>query len=108
MARVAELQARDVDEVAVVGKEKDLGTVGKLREDPEPRRGPLVIKIDEKIIRHERQRRSRRGVFLDRGDPEREEQLVGRSGAEPGNRHGLAPGTDAHRRRSIPIVVVDA
>ena len=48
--------ARKVDEMLMMGEKQDLRFPAQLGQQPEPRRGALVIEIDEQVVRHEGKR----------------------------------------------------
>lgn len=61
--------ASDLDQVAVVDEEQDLGRPGELAEDLKAGGRPFVVEVDEEVVGHKRHGRRPIEVLGHRGDP---------------------------------------
>ena len=98
----AEALPAQLDEMLVMRKKKDLSAFRKLRELRQDGSGPGVIESDEQVVENERHRLVIFKMTIQRGDAEREIELIACALAQRGheqNRHAPAsPVLDQHAR----------
>lgn len=96
-----------VDEVRVVREKQNLGLLCQLGENPEARRGALIVVADEQVVRDKGQWNAVREILFDRGNAQREIKLVARAGAQSWNLDPLAAPTNAREVRLVVLVEVE-
>lgn len=101
--------ARVVPNTLVVGKQQDLVSLSKTREEIERGGAALIVEMDKDIIGDERQWLSRSSVVFKAGQAEREEELVARAVAHRRDRHRCArlAAADDDRQALVVYIGVD-
>ena len=88
----------------MVREEQDLRLLGEFAQDAEACGRALVIEVDEQVVRDERHGLGVVEIVLDRGDPEREVELVRGAGAHAGNRDPPAVVAQAGELHVVVVV----
>ena len=93
--------AAQLDEVFVVGEEKDLGSIGEIGQLREDGLGAVVIEGDEQIIENEWHRLMRFEIPIERRQPESQVELIPRAIAQAFHWHLGLVRTDADENGKI-------